>query len=209
MIAFAKRNIKLFFRDRSAVFFSLLAVLIIIGLYALFLGDVWTENFAHIANARQIMDAWIMAGLIAVTSVTSTMGAFGILVDDRTKKIEKDFAASPIPKASLAGGYILSAFTVGVIMSVVALVLAQGYLLLGGGAMLSALAYLKLFGLIVLTTLANTAMVLSLIHIYIINGGGILHILFIQGFFTLEYAAVDRHADGLVRGVLGNGDRCA
>lgn len=166
MIAFAKRNIRLFFRDKSAVFFSLLAVFIIIGLYALFLGDVWTENFSDIANARQIMDAWIMGGLVAVTSVTATMGAFGVLVDDRTKKIEKDFAASPVKKASLAGGYILSAFTVGVVMSLVALVLAQGYMLLGGGAMLSAAAYLKLLGLIVLTTLANTAMVFFMVSFF-------------------------------------------
>ena len=35
-----RRNLLLFFRDKSAVFFSLLSVFIIIGLYALFLGDV-------------------------------------------------------------------------------------------------------------------------------------------------------------------------
>ena len=45
MNTFIKRNVRLFFRDRSAVFFSLLAVLIIIGLYALFLGDVWLSDF--------------------------------------------------------------------------------------------------------------------------------------------------------------------
>jgi len=35
MITFALRNLKLFFRDRASVFFSLLAVFIIIGLYVL------------------------------------------------------------------------------------------------------------------------------------------------------------------------------
>ena len=34
MIGMAKRNLKLFFRDKSAVFFSLLAVFIIIGLFS-------------------------------------------------------------------------------------------------------------------------------------------------------------------------------
>jgi len=38
MIGFAKRNLLIFFRDKAAVFFSLLAVFLIIGLYALFLG---------------------------------------------------------------------------------------------------------------------------------------------------------------------------
>jgi hypothetical protein len=37
MIFFGIRNLKVFFKDRTAVFFSLLAVFIIIGLYALFL----------------------------------------------------------------------------------------------------------------------------------------------------------------------------
>ena len=40
MNIFMKRNLKLFFRDRSAVFFSLLAIFIIIVLYIVFLGDV-------------------------------------------------------------------------------------------------------------------------------------------------------------------------
>ena len=33
MISFVSRNLKVFFRDKTAVFFSLLAVLIILGLY--------------------------------------------------------------------------------------------------------------------------------------------------------------------------------
>ena len=91
MIGFAKRNIKLFFRDKSAVFFSLLAVFIIIGLYALFLGDVWTSSLSELGESAEVlMSSWIMAGLLAVTSVTTTMGAFGIMVDDRIKKIDKD-----------------------------------------------------------------------------------------------------------------------
>ncbi|MFR1983726.1 MAG: hypothetical protein ACLS4Z_08430 [Christensenellaceae bacterium] len=40
MITFAKRNLLVFFKDKSSVFFSLFAVFIIIGLYALFLGDM-------------------------------------------------------------------------------------------------------------------------------------------------------------------------
>ena len=39
-----KRNMLLFFRDKTTVFFSLLAVFIIIGLYALFLGDIMEET---------------------------------------------------------------------------------------------------------------------------------------------------------------------
>lgn len=158
MTAFIKRNVKLFFRDRAAVFFSLLAVLIIIGLYALFLGDVWLGEFPDTGNARFIMDSWLIGGLLAVTSVTTTLGALGIMVEDKTKKIAKDFYSSPIKRSQITGGYLLSVFIVGVIMSVVALVLSEIYVLANGGELLGAVEMLKVFGLILLATLSNTAL---------------------------------------------------
>lgn len=92
----AVRNLKLFFRDKSSVFFSLLAVFVIIGLYVLFLGNMITSGLQWLGEgARFIMDSWIMAGLLAVTSLTTTMGAFGVMIEDRTKKVMKDFTASP------------------------------------------------------------------------------------------------------------------
>ena len=123
MINFMKRNLLVFFKDKASVFFSLLSVFIIIGMYALFLGDVWTSGMKDVPNARNIMDCWIVAGLIAVTSVTTTMGAFGTMVEDKSRKIIKDIRSSPMPRVNIAGGYILSAFVIGVIMCVVALVL--------------------------------------------------------------------------------------
>jgi multidrug/hemolysin transport system permease protein len=166
MIAFAKRNIKLFFRDKSAVFFSLLSVFIIISLYALFLGDVWTNNLTEISNARALIDCWIMAGLIAVTSVTTTMGSFGILVDDKARKISKDFYSSPVKRSHLVAGYVISSFIVGVLMSIVAFILAQIYLLIGSGGMLSITAIIKSFGLILLSTFTNTAIVLFAVSFF-------------------------------------------
>ena len=152
MIGMAKRNLKLFFRDKSAVFFSLLAVFIIIGLYALFLGDVWTGSMEGMPEVRVLMDSWILSGLLAVTSVTTTMGAFGTMVDDKAKNITKDFSSSPIGRGRLAGGYILSSFIVGVIMTLVALVLVQGYILIEGGAFLGVIPLFKVIGLVLLTT---------------------------------------------------------
>jgi multidrug/hemolysin transport system permease protein len=157
MISFAKRNLKIFFRDRSAVFFSLLASFIIIGLYVLFLGDVWTSNFNDFDNAREIMDNWVMAGLLAATSFTTTMGAFGVMVNDRTKKINKDFYSSPISRRSIAGGYVISTFLIGLILSLITLVLVQVYIIAEGGALISLSALVKMILLILLADLTNTS----------------------------------------------------
>ena len=166
MINFMKRNLLVFFKDKASVFFSLLSVFIIIGMYALFLGDVWTSSMKDVPNARNLMDCWIVAGLIAVTSVTTTMGAFGIMVEDKSKKIIKDIRSSPMPRVSIAGGYILSAFVIGVIMCVVALALCQLYLLSGGGALFGGMQLLKIFGIILLSTFSNTALVLLFVSFF-------------------------------------------
>ncbi|MNI20320.1 ABC-2 family transporter protein [compost metagenome] len=200
MIGFAKRNLLLFFKDKSAVFFSLLAVFIIIGLYALFLGDVWTSQYKEITNIRFLMDSWIMAGLLAVTSVTTTMGAFGTLVSDREKKIIKDFNSSPVSKSSIAGGYVISAFLIGCIMSVVALVLVEIYIVASGGKLLSVVAFGKVFGLILVCTLVNTSIVFFVVSFFKSNNAFATASTIIGtliGFLTGIYLPVGALPDGV------------
>ncbi len=135
LLTLTGRNLKVFFRDKTSVFFSLLAVFIVIGLYVLFLGDIMAKGLSHHGgDMRFLIDSWIMAGILSVTAVTTTMGAFGIMVEDRANNIIKDFSSSPIRRTTLAGGYILGAFIIGVIMSLVALVLFGVYIVAQGCA---------------------------------------------------------------------------
>ena len=165
MISFAKRNLLVFFKDRSSVFFSLLAVFIIIGLYALFLGDVWT-NSINVEGGRFLMDSWIGSGLLAVVSVTTTMGAFGIMVEDKTKKIVKDFISSPLKRTNIAGGYILSAYLIGIIMSLITLVLVEIYIIGNGGTLISFSTFIKVLGILILSTFANTSIMLFIVSFF-------------------------------------------
>jgi len=168
MINLIKRNLKLFFRDRTSVFFSLLAVFIIIGLYVLFLGDMMTNNFKELlgSNSRFIVDSWVMAGILSVISITSTMGAFHIMIEDATKKISKDFLSAPLKRSQLAGGYIISSFIVGVIMSIAALIISEIYILAGGGSLLGLMSLLKLLGVMLLSVFASSAMVFFIVSFF-------------------------------------------
>ncbi|HOP11969.1 MAG TPA: ABC transporter permease [Oscillospiraceae bacterium] len=166
MIGFGVRNLKVFFKDKASVFFSLLAVFIIIGLYALFLGDVWVNSLGNAPGAEFLMNSWIMAGLLAVTSVTTTMGAFGTMVDDKSKKIIKDFTVSPIKNGKIVGGYIFSSIIIGIIMSLVTVVLAEVYIIVSGGEFMGFEALLKVLGLVVLATTTNASMVLLLVSFF-------------------------------------------
>ena len=166
MLAMTGRNIKLFFRDKSTVFFSLLSVLIIIALYALFLGDTYKNGLENVKGIDFLINSWVIAGILAVVSVTATMGAFGAMVEDRSKKILKDFYATPVKRSEIAGGYILSAFAVGVLMSLITLLLGEIYIFIAGGELLELLAAAGLLGLIVLSVLSSSAMVFFIVTFF-------------------------------------------
>lgn len=166
MISFVSRNLKVFFRDKTAVFFSLLAVLIVLGLYIFFLGDVWIDSFPNIKGVKNLMNCWIIAGLIGVTSVTANMGAFGTMIEDKSKNKIKDFYVSPIKKSKIVGGYIISSFIVGSMMSVVTLIISQIYLVYSGVDVLNFKELTEVFLIILMTSLSNSAMILFIVSLF-------------------------------------------
>lgn len=166
MISFVSRNLKVFFRDKTAVFFSLLAVLIVLGLYIFFLGDVWVDSFPNIKGVKNLINCWIIAGLIGVTSVTANMGAFGTMIEDKSKNKIKDFYVSPIKKSKIVGGYIISSFIVGSMMSVVTLIISQIYLVYSGVDVLNFKELTEVFLIILMTSLSNSAMILFIVSLF-------------------------------------------
>jgi multidrug/hemolysin transport system permease protein len=118
------------------------------------------KGMEGLSGARFLMDSWIVAGLLAVTSFTTTMGAFGTMVEDKSRKITKDFTSSPLKRGSIAAGYTISSYIIGVIMCLITLVLAEVYIVANGGKLMSVDVLFKVLGLILLSTLTNTSIVL-------------------------------------------------
>ena len=132
-----KRNVALFFRDRANVFFSLLGVLIILMLYVLFLGDLMEEGLRSGLGfdsdlIRPAMASIILAGMVAVTSVTGCLGALETRVSDRGAA-GRDFLTSPISRGKLTRSYMLGTALVGSIMTLIALILSVVYIVAIGG----------------------------------------------------------------------------
>jgi multidrug/hemolysin transport system permease protein len=158
-----KRNILLFFRDRANVFFSLLAVFIIIMLYVLFLGGMMVEmvqaeiGFESVKTGV-IMSAITLGGMVAVTSVTSCMGALGISVADK-QSAAFDFLTSPVSRGKITMSYIIGSAAVGFVMTAFALVLCLVYIVLNGGAFPSLYNSARLLLTVVLSVLCGNSMV--------------------------------------------------
>lgn len=158
MFTMAKRNIKLYFRDKAGVFFSMFSVLVIIALNVFFLTDTLNDGMSNVPNIEVLVGTWLVAGIVAVTSTSTSLAALGTMIEDKSRKIYKDFYTSPLKRSSLAGGYIISCMVVGIIMSVLAFVAGMGYIAYLSGDIPSVETILKTLGIIVLLVLANGAL---------------------------------------------------
>ncbi|WP_129738938.1 ABC transporter permease [Massilimicrobiota timonensis] len=158
MIIFASRVLKIYLRDKTAVFFSLLSSFIIIGLYILFLGETYSSSFEQIGNIHQLMDQWVMAGLLATTSVSTSVATLSVMVDDQYQKRQKDFYCTPIKKTALAGGYFMASLIISFFLSLITLFFAQIYILINKGSWFSFSVYMQIIVILLLTVLMNSSM---------------------------------------------------
>jgi len=159
MLTLIKRNVRLFFRNKVNFLLSLLAIFIVVILEMVFLGNNWGGSaMQELPGIDALQYSWLAAGILAIATVTIPLGVFYIIVEDRVKKINKGFYASPLKKSSLVSGYVFAAVIVTIIASLVATVLLSILILVQGGTLLSPLAYLQILGIISLSSLAGTAM---------------------------------------------------
>lgn len=112
-----KRHIKLFFKDKASVFFSLLSVFIIIALYILFLAESLSSNMPEFDNQRAFVFLWMFAGIVAVTTATVSLGALGKFVEDKVSKKSDDFLMTHVTSQSLAYSYVYYSFIIGLIFT--------------------------------------------------------------------------------------------
>lgn len=161
-----KRNTLNFFRDRSAVFFSVLSTLIILALMVVFMGSSNSASVVNVLaqyggerdtvadteNAKHLIQMWTLAGILVVNSVTVTLTAIGCMVSDETRNRLASFYVAPIKRIKIALGYILSAWFISAIMCTLTLVIGEGYMLLQGHSLLPISDLCKVFGMICLNT---------------------------------------------------------
>jgi len=140
--------------------------LIVFGLYIFFLGDLWTSNLESIVNGQEIMDSWLIAGLLTITSFTSAMGAYGVMVEDKARGISKDFYASPVSRKNIVAGYVLSALVTGFIVGVITLVLGEVYIVSNGGKWLDVLSFIEVIGALIITSVMNNSLLFVLVSFF-------------------------------------------
>ncbi|AYG02062.1 ABC transporter permease [Lactococcus allomyrinae] len=168
MITLIKRNILVYTRDRMAFFMSFLSVIILLILYQVFLGQFQLDAIktsmgtATVSSSViEMVNFWLISGLTTVVSLTSTLGAFSVMVSDKEKKLDEDFTISACPTWKLETTYIFAAVILGTLITLVCclagILLFNGF---NGLVIFSLVDFLKIIGLVFWSCLLSATIIL-------------------------------------------------
>ena len=171
MLELISRNRKVYTRDRLAFFMSFLSVIILILVYQVFLGQIQIDAIKEALNSDtastdtiQMVNYWLISGLTTIISMTSTLGAFGVMVSDREKKLSEDFKVSPVSNFKVELAYAVFAILFGIIMTmfscISAIVIFNGFSSLLNYSMMD---YLSILGITSLGTILSAAIILPIL----------------------------------------------
>lgn len=149
-----KRNCLVFLRDRGSVFFSLLAMVIVLMLMGVFLGDMNEKNVVYLlqeyggvrdleadeAHARELVQYWTLAGILVVNAVTVTLTVIGTRVADAAEGRLASMYSAPVSPGAIACSYVASAVLVGMLFCLLTLGAALCYIAATGGKLLDLMA---------------------------------------------------------------------
>lgn len=178
LLRLIKRNMLVYLRDRSNIFFSLLSMLIIIGLMVVFLGKMNADNIVDLLkqyggvrdtaadreNAQQLVMLWTLAGIVVVNSVMITYSMLGIMVEDEAQKRLSSFYVAPVNRIVFVLGYIIAAMLMSVIMCCLTVVIGEGYFISIGADLLTLSQIIRIFIFIILNVFTSSCMVFLILN---------------------------------------------
>ncbi len=136
-----RRNSQLFFKDRGLFFYSLISPLILLVLYATFLGRVYRDSLTASLPAgfrieSSLLDATVagqlISSLLAVCCVTVAICSNLLMVQDKVSGARHDLTVSPIRSSVLSLSYFCASSLVTLLVNFTALGVSLAYLAVSG-----------------------------------------------------------------------------
>lgn len=127
MMALCQRNLMLYFKNKTSIFFSLLGAMISFVLFVVFLKQNMVEQWHQMPDATKMMDLWLIGGTLSVTAITTTLSILARMVLDESRGVLKDFYLTNTSTFKIKLSYMLSAALIGFVMQLVMLALMLTY----------------------------------------------------------------------------------
>lgn len=211
--AFTARNIKLFFKDKGTLISALIAPLVILLLYILFLHNVLMSSFESnlpegFNLAGRLMSGYVAAyevsSILAVCCVTVAFIANMAMVDDRVTGVRADITVAPVKGSAIVLGYYFATAVVTLIICYVAMAVGLVYIAAMGWGM-SALDVFAAILDVFLSTLFGTA--LSSVVCYFLKSRGAMNAVAtimstVYGFISGAYYPISQFGEGMANTVM-------
>ncbi len=163
--ALIKRHILRFLRDKVAVFFSFLSVIILIALYFLFIGRMYTsggamDSITDEGLKTQLVMGVMMGGVLVINSMSLSLGMMGNIIEDLNNQSLDAFLVTPIKRRRIILSYYLAANIVTSILSLFMWLITIFYTGIFGGAWYSLAIILKVSGILVFYTFISSSLMI-------------------------------------------------
>lgn len=205
-----RRNSKVYFKDTGMLVTSLITPLILLVLYATFLGNVYRDSFSSgIPQGMGVSDELIEAtvagqlisSLLAVSCITVAFCSNLLMVQDKVTGVRKDLTVTPVKSSTLALGYYISTTISTLIVCLIAA--GAGFVYLACvGWYLSVTDVLLILADVFLLVMFGTALS-SIINVFLSTQGQISAVGTVisagYGFICGAYMPISSFSEGLQR----------
>lgn len=206
--ALIRRNTNLFFRDKGMFFTSLITPVILLVLYATFLGGIFQKTFESVIpvgmNASEkiinaLVGGQLLSSLLAVCCVTVAFMSNMLMVQDKVTGAKSDLTMTPVKRSTLALSYYISTAISTLIICVIAT--AVGFIYLAScGWYMSFSDILLVFADVFLLVMFGTALS-SIVNCFLSSQGQMTALGTIisagYGFVCGAYMPISEFSDGL------------
>lgn len=122
-VALVKRHMIRFLRDKVAVFFSFLSVIILLALYILFIGKQYTSydgmgQLPDGALKTSLVVGVMMGGVLVINSMSLSLGMMGNIIEDLEHHTLDAFLVTPVKRRKIIVSYYLAANIVTSVLSI-------------------------------------------------------------------------------------------
>ena len=167
MFALMKRNIKIYFANKPGVVMSCFGALISFVIYIGFLQQNLVDSWQNVSHAKQLLDLWMLGGIVSIAGITTSFQALGQMVKDRESRAIDDMKLTNLTPISESMAYVASALIISFLMQVITFLVMAIYFSVVDKVNIQSTVYWSALGFMLLGAIGAT--LLNLVIVLFIN----------------------------------------
>lgn len=156
MRALLQRNIRIYFANIPGVIMSCLGALISFFIYIGFLQRNLERSWSNVPHITEMLDLWMIAGIVSIAGITTSFQALGQLVKDRETRTVDDLSLTDTSLSARIFAYILSSVFVSLVMQIITFAIMSIYFTVVDKINIPNNAYLLSSGFLILGAISAT-----------------------------------------------------